>query len=115
MGWDRGNIYMKKELAPGIIQKIVDEPGFFEQLLFHDTTSDWNVVREFAEFTIEKVPEDLGVHLMLVKAHRHLGNQGLAAAEIAVCRALVASGEGLSVIEPFLEVMEQEALLIGDC
>ena len=104
---------MKKELKPGILQKIGDETEFLEQLLFHDTTSDWNVVREFAEFVIQWVPEELTFHLMLVKAHRHLGERGLAAAEITVCRGLVASGDSLPVPESILEVMEQEALLIG--
>lgn len=86
-----------------VLRRVSATEDFFRSVLFEDNLDDWSLAKDFGEFLVRLVPEDLGAHLILVKAYRHLGDPHRAAKGLEKCRNLV--------LRSTLGAVEQEALL----
>ena len=89
-----------------LLRKVSATEDFFRSVLFEDTLHDWGLARDFGEFLVRLVPDDLGTHLMLARAYRHVGDTHRAVEELETCRRLVAGGAVER--EVFLPVLEEE-------
>ena len=76
-----------------LLARIGRTENFFQSVLYKDTFSDWNLAREFGEFLVRILPNDIMGHAILVRAHRHLGNLELARDELKLCRTCTKTSE----------------------
>ena len=89
---------------------------FCGSALFRDNLSDWQLAKEFGIFLVTRLGhDDLLVHLLLARAHRHLGEAEKAHAELSRCRSLIAEGKAPSNVEeePLLQTLEIEEGLMS--
>src|ERR1700738_4487251 len=92
-----------------LLRRVSATEDFFRSVLFGDNLHDWSLAKDFGEFLVRLVPEDLGAHLILAKAYRHLGDQHRAAEGLERCRGLVASGTvGAVEKEVLLPILQEE-------
>src|SRR5437588_4134165 len=92
-----------------LLRRISATEDFFRSVLFGDNLHDWSLAKDFGEFLIRIVPEDLGAHLILAKAYRHLGDQHGAAESLRRCRGLLAADRvGAVEKEALLPILQNE-------
>ena len=100
-----------------VLRRVSATEDFFRSVLFGDNLHDGSLAKDFGEFLVRIVPEDLGAHLILVKAYRHLGELHRAVDGLEVCRGLVAGGMVGAVekeaLLPILQEEERHLSLVG--
>jgi hypothetical protein len=76
----------EKELLNRAVDAI-ERKSLFRSILEDDSFDDWNLVKELGEFLVALDPEtDVMGHVLLTRAHRHLGNRETALHELWECQ-----------------------------
>jgi len=86
-----------------LLERVAGIKDFAGSVLLRDDQSDWNLAKEFAEFLLRLDPSEIFGQVVLVRAHRHLGNSVVALDHLRHCRDQIAK-------QPLLPV-EAEVLL----
>src|SRR5579864_4210281 len=98
-----------------LLARVSDTRDFFQSVLYRDTLPDWNLAKDFGEFLVRILPNDIMGHAFLARAHRHLGNLEVARRELNQCRQHSRAREleqwEAEVFLPLLD--EEERLLFG--
>jgi hypothetical protein len=83
--------------------------------LFLDTLNEWSLAKEYGEFLVKNVPQLFLGHVVLARAHRHLGERDRAREKIAECRKMTerADFDELSSLPDF-EYEERQLLSEGE-
>jgi hypothetical protein len=98
-----------------LLAKVIQSGDFFESVLHNDSFDDWNLAKELGEFLvrIEPASEIMG-HVLLTRAHRHLGNRQGALDELKECQLRTLNRK----LEPweadlFLPLLSEEEKLLA--
>ena len=94
-----------------MLDRVLEGKDFLRDVFLKDKVGDWNLARNLGYYLTELVPEDLGFHLMIARACRHLGDLKRATEELARCKELVPSDPSAG---EFLLELEKEERLLSD-
>ena len=95
-----------------LLVRVTAIKDFVGRALLRDDIPDWQLAEEYGAFLSRIGTDDVVTHLLLAKAHRHLGESQKAAAELARCREIMLSGKASQTeIEALSEVIETEERL----
>jgi hypothetical protein len=98
-----------------LLARVSDTKDFFQSVLYRDTLPDWTLAREFGEFLVRILPNDIMGHVLLARAHRHLGSLDLARDELKQCQAYIKTRELEQwEAEDFLPLLAQEERLLTE-
>lgn len=98
-----------------LLARVSGTKDLFQSVLDRDTLPDWTLVKEFGEFLVRILPNDIIGHALLARAHRHLGNLDLARDELKRCQAHTKTRElEQREAEDFLPLLAQEERLLSE-
>ena len=96
-----------------LLARVSNTKNSFSSLLYGDELAEWTLAKEFAEFLVRILPDDIMGHVFLARAHRHLGDLKRARAELKHCRLHVERYQLKSwEKEDFLPILEKEENLL---
>jgi hypothetical protein len=102
------------DLDRELLRRVNEVDDFFGSV-FEDRLEDWNLASDLGEFLLRiGGPEAMG-HMLLARAHRHLGNRERAREELKRCQLLVAKGELVpGEVDMFTQLLAEEEEFLRD-
>jgi hypothetical protein len=92
-----------------LLARVSNTKDFFQSVLYKDSLPDWSLAKDFGEFLVRILPDDIMGHALLTRAYRHLGNLELARHELDRCRAYSKTRELEQwEAEDFLPLLDEE-------
>ena len=106
---------MHEDPEQELLNRVSAIENFCDLALFRDDLPDWDLARQFGAFLTRLGHDDLLAHLLLARAHRHLGEIANARAELSRCRTLISEGKasGDPAAEPLVQVLQTEERLLS--